>query len=217
MLRDHRHEHKKVFVIITVLVAIYAFTYSIIMNQKNVNVQEPLPAYEFTRNYMPDNQVFYSDDGGVWIYAYSDKRTGDTALYRLGPVELPETEDINDSIQVAIKGILRLDEEKNEIWRLQYEIKVNDNLPKIVYRVLQVQIDERWYYVYDAVCTGKDSPGPDELTLLLGGDGSNIDDRPKVQPGHYRLLCSRCFRGVWSLAVVEFDLKKTDDGYALSV
>ena len=58
---------------------------------------------------LPENDLFYSEDGGIW--GYSNRVHGNEgepeqrAAVRYGPVFLPETEDVGDTLRLHITGI----------------------------------------------------------------------------------------------------------------
>ena len=167
---------------------------------------------------LPNNYLFYSEDGGIWCLDHRERQDeGEPerlVVQRYGPVFLPETEDVGDTLSLEITGIRRSEppasSEKTDWWYLEYAYTVKNRELTAASLSLQIRLDGRWYVLPSGGFT-PDEPG---LINLMRGR-LYPDEAEQIVPGHYRLVLYRDWRGEVSLDAAEFDLVETADGYAV--
>lgn len=167
---------------------------------------------------LPENYLFYSEDGGIWCLDHRERQNdgepGRLVVQRYGPVFLPDTEDIGDTLSLHITGITKSEpptSSKNaDWWYLDYTYEVDNRELAAATLSLQIKLDGRWYMLPSGGYT-PDQPG--QINLMRGH--LYPDDVEQIIPGHYRLVLFRDWRGEVSLDVEEFDLVKTEDGYTI--
>ena len=171
---------------------------------------------------LPENALFYSEDGGVWSLDHRIRRSeGEAeriAAQRLGPVFLPETEDVGETLRLHITGIRKTTAPASSVqpdwWYLDYTYEKADNKPKTITLSLQIRLDGEWYLLPSGGLTPENSPDqPDSINLMKGR--LYPEETEQIIPGHYRLLLFRDWRGAVSLDVEEFDLTETEEGFAI--
>ena len=167
---------------------------------------------------LPENDLFYSEDGGIWCLDHRERQNDGEperlVVQRYGPVFLPETEDVGDTLSLQITGIVRADppasSEKSDWWYLACTYEAENRPLAAVSLSLQIELGGKWYILPSGGFT-PDQPG---LINLMRGH-LYPDDVEQIIPGHYRLVLFRDWRGEAALDVEEFDLVKTEDGYTL--
>ena len=183
---------------------------------KKAKTPEPETVRVFSR-LLSENTLFWSEDGGVW-WLVGHVRSGEgepelVAAQRYGPVFLPETEDVGQTLKLHITGIHEStpDHAKQpHWWYLDYTWEKADKKPKSVSLSLQIKLDGRWYML---PYSGLTPDQPDSMNLMKGR--FYPEETEQITPGHYRLVLFRDWRGAISLDVEEFDLVETGDGYAV--
>ncbi len=187
---------------------------------KRAETTEPETVRVFSR-LLSENSLFWSEDGGVWgLDHYEKQREGGServAAVRYGPVFLPETEDVSDTLKLHITGIHEstpISAKQPRWWYLDYTWEQTDKKPKAVSLSLQILLDGRWYVLPSGGPTPEWTPDqPNSLNLMKGR--LYPEETEQITPGHYRLVLFRDWRGALSLDVEEFDLVETGDGYAV--
>ena len=165
---------------------------------------------------LPENTLFWSEDGGVWcLNAHlRDVEEGPerVSARRYGPVFLPETADVGETLQLHIQGIRESTPDyakQDRWWYLDYTYDKADKKPKALSLSLQILLDGRWYVLPSGGMT-PDEPG--SLNLMKGR--FYPEETEQIIPGHYRLVLFRDWRGEIALDAEEFDLLETEDGYS---
>ena len=184
---------------------------------KKAAASEPEAVRVFSQ-LLPNNYLFYSEDGGIWCLDHRERQDeGEPerlVVQRYGPVFLPETGDVGDTLSLQITGIRRSEpptsSENPDWWYLEYAYTVNNRELTAASLSLQIRLDGRWYVLPSGGFT-PDQPG---LINLMRGH-LYPDEVEQIVPGHYRLVLYRDWRGEISLDVAEFDLVETEDGYAV--
>ena len=166
---------------------------------------------------LPENALFQSEDGGVWGLDHHEKQSEGApervAAVRYGPVFLPETEDVGETLQLWITGVHEStpDHAKQERWwYLDYTWEQADKKPMAPTLSLQISLDGKWYTLPSG---GMTPDQPDSLNLMKGR--LYPEETEQITPGHYRLVLFRDWRGEIALDVEEFDLVETGDGYSV--
>ena len=186
--------------------------------------KEEAPERETVRVFsrlLPENELFYSEDGGVWgLDHHENRREGGperVAATRYGPVFLPETEDVDETLKLQITGIHSSTPDyakQPEWWYLDYTYEVTDKKPMTPTLYLQLQLDGKWYVLPYGGLTPEWTPEqPNSLSLMKGR--LYPEETEQITPGHYRLVLLRDWRGDIAIDAVEFDLVETADGYAI--
>ena len=168
---------------------------------------------------LPDNYLFYSEDGGIWCLDHRERQNESEqeqlVVQRYGPVFLPETEDIGDTLSLHITGITKSEpptsSENSDWWYLSFDYEVENRELASASLSLQIKLDGKWYILPSGGYT-PDQPG---LINLMRGH-LYPDEVEQIIPGHYRLVLLRDWRGEVSLDVEEFDLVETKDGYTIN-
>ncbi len=171
---------------------------------------------------LPENDLFYSEDGGIW--GYSNRVHGNEgepeqrAAVRYGPVFLPETEDVGDTLRLHITGIRKTEplgsSKQQAWWFLDYSIEQSDSKNKAAILSLQIRLDGKWYLLPSGGLTPESIPElPNSISLMKGR--LYPEETEQIIPGHYRLVLIQDWRGNISLDVEEFDLLEKQDGYVI--
>lgn len=187
---------------------------------KRAETTEPETVRVFSR-LLSENALFRSEDGGVWGLDHHEKQSEGgperVAARRYGPVFLPETEDVGQTLKLHITGIHEStpDHAKQpHWWYLDYTYEKADKKPKSVSFSLQIRLDGQWYTLPHGGLTQEWDPNrPDSMNLMKGR--LYPEETEQITPGHYRLVLFRDWRGAISLDAEEFDLVETEDGYAV--
>ena len=187
---------------------------------KRAETTEPETVRVFSR-LLPENSLFWSEDGGVWGLDHYEKQREDgserVVAVRYGPVFLPETEDVGETLKLRITGIHESTPDyakQPRWWYLDYTWEQADKKPKAVSLSLQIRLDGHWYVLPSGGLTQEwDPEQPDSLNLMKGR--LYPEETEQITPGHYRLVLFRDWRGEISLDAEEFDLAETGDGYAV--
>lgn len=168
---------------------------------------------------LPENYLFYSEDGGIWCLDHTMRRAEGEAeqvvAQRYGPVFLPETEDVGKTLQLQITGIHKSDNTNSpDWWFLDYSYEKADNKPKTLSLSLQLSLNGQWY----VLPAGGSIPSfvswePNSINLMKGR--LYPEEAEQIVPGHYRLVILRDWRGEIAFDVEEFDLIETADGYTI--
>ena len=173
---------------------------------------------------MRDNDLFWSEDGGVWGWR-TRRRVGEGeperfAAVRFGPVFLPETEDVGETLSLEITGIrkdpVRRTQQDRDWWYLDYSYEKVGKVTSSAGVQLQIRLDGQWYRLPYAGLTPAWDPGmPDNCISLMSGR-FYPEQTEQIIPGHYRLvLYLRDHKGAWFLDVKEFDLMEIGAGFAV--
>ena len=165
-----------------------------------------------------ENELFYSEDGGIWWLTHRErKREGDperVTAQRLGPVFLPESEDIGKTLSLKITGIRKYEHPENpkrpDWWYLDYTFEQTAKATSHPSLSLQIRLDGQWYLF--PLSSLPNEPG--SINLMKGK--FYPEQTEQLVPGHYRLVLRlRDHKGMFSFDVLEFDLTETEEGYAI--
>ena len=173
---------------------------------------------------MAENDLFYSEDGGIWGWA-AKVRVGEgeperVAPVRFGPVFLPEAVDVGETLTLEITGIRKnlvpWTHQTRDWWYLEYSYEKVGKVTSYEGLDLHIRLDGQWYRLPYCGLTPAWSPDmPDNCISLMSGRW-NYEYREQIIPGHYRLvLYLRDHKGAWYLDVKEFDLVETWEDFAI--
>lgn len=201
-----------------VLFIVFLASFLVLTNCKKAEVVPKLEIIQVFSQLLPENYLFYSEDGGLWALNHIERKIeGQPELVvaqRFGPVFLPETEDVSKTLTLQIMGIRKTESlgssKQPYWWYLDYSYKQSDNNPKAVTVSLQIQLDGQWYLLPSS---GYTQDQQNSINLMKGRLYPNENER--ITPGHYRLVLLRDWRGEISLDIEEFDLLKTEDEYSI--
>ena len=174
--------------------------------------------------FMRDNDLFWSEDGGVWGWR-TKVRVGEGeperfAAVRFGPVFLPETEDVGETLILEIKGIRKnlvpWPHQNRDWWYLDYACEQNGKVTSSVGQEVDIRLDGEWYRLpYIGQTPMWDPSMPDGCISLMSGV-FYAEQTEQIFPGHYRLVAYlRDWKGRYSLDVREFDLLETAEGFSI--
>ncbi len=176
-------------------------------------------AFRVFSRLLPENDLFLSEDGGVWgLVGHVRSGEGEPErilAQRYGPVFLPETEDVGKTLKLRITGVHASTPDyakQDRWWYLDYTWEKADKKPKTVSHFLQIQLEGKWYVLPSGGMTPEWTPDePDSMNLMKGR--LYPEETEQITPGHYRLVLFRDWRGAIALDAEEFDLVETGEGY----
>ena len=208
------HSMRIRFLIATLFVAFFSMTSC---KRTSISDSETIRIFSLL---LPENFLFYSEDGGVWCLDHTvrvaEGEAEQVVAQRYGPVFLPKTEDVNKTLQLHITGIHRSDNtEFPDWWFLEYTYEKADKNPKTLSLSLQLLLNGQWYVLPSGGSIPSFVPWePNSINLMKGR--LYPEETEQIVPGHYRLVLLRDWRGEIALDVEEFDLVKTEDGYDIN-
>ena len=177
-----------------------------------------MTGYDLAKSYLPEENLYHSDTGKVW-YCYWQKGIDDAGrrtvgcIY-LGPVTLPETENMDRSIICTVDDAPIIHEFCDcAFCLLGIHVKTTDRNPRAIYTTLQVKASDGWFMALtEHIHEGEPwevTPGEEKSTIDISlGTSDHGSGNSRTMEGLYRIVASRQTGDRWALSVRVFSLEK---------